>query len=94
MTYNTIILLCFVTITVIVAVPIAHPEEEQEKEQAEPLEEEDDLAGGEDLDWQSYLPDEDAGSGEHGSLEDTIRASMDKVSSNIRDRIQAIPFAI
>uniref|UniRef100_A0A2M4DQB3 Putative secreted protein n=1 Tax=Anopheles darlingi TaxID=43151 RepID=A0A2M4DQB3_ANODA len=91
----TIILLCFVTITVIAAVPIAHPEEEEE---AKPSDDEDDLAGGVDLDWDPYATDgeedKDAGNGEHLSLEDTIRNSMDKVSSNIRGRIQAIPFAI
>uniref|UniRef100_A0A2M3YW75 Putative secreted protein n=1 Tax=Anopheles nuneztovari TaxID=30067 RepID=A0A2M3YW75_9DIPT len=89
----SIILLCFLAITVIVAVPIAHPDEEKQKE-AKPSEDEDDLGGAVDVDWESYLPDDDAGSGDHLSLEDTIRNSMNKVSSNIRDRIQAIPFAI
>uniref|UniRef100_A0A2M3ZEB1 Putative secreted peptide n=1 Tax=Anopheles braziliensis TaxID=58242 RepID=A0A2M3ZEB1_9DIPT len=92
------ILLCFVTITVIVAVPIAHPDEEEEakpeEEETKPLEDEDDLGGVVDVDWESYLPDEDAGSGDGLSLEDTIRNSMNKVSTSIRDRIQAIPFAI
>uniref|UniRef100_A0A2M3ZY65 Putative secreted protein n=1 Tax=Anopheles triannulatus TaxID=58253 RepID=A0A2M3ZY65_9DIPT len=90
----TIIVLFFVAITVIVAVPIAHPDGEEE---TKPTDHEDDLTGVE-VDWDPYLTgdeqNEDAGSGEHLSLEDTIRNSMDKVSSNIRDRIQAIPFAI
>uniref|UniRef100_A0A182FGJ3 Uncharacterized protein n=1 Tax=Anopheles albimanus TaxID=7167 RepID=A0A182FGJ3_ANOAL len=89
----TIILLCFVAIPLIVAVPIAQPDGEEETTPSD--ESEDDLGGAVDVDWDPYLTDGEQGengdSGDHLSLEDTIRKSMDKVSSNIRDRIQAIP---